>query len=490
MTVSKVLRTALQQLVMFVVYAGIGLLAGILYLLYGYADGLPPLERWHRVQLSPALSATQPVETLPQYLAAEARLFDELKQRIYADTETQASFSRYKAGGQLDPTHYTDNWNRSHYLRSDQPKAGVLLLHGLSDSPYSLRSLATTLHHRQADVLALRLPGHGTIPSGLLTVSAEDFRRAVRLGARELRKNLPPGAPLYIVGYSNGATLALDYALSRIEGEQLPEVTALILLSPAISVSELARLAPWQRRLSHLPGLEKLAWHSIQPEYDPYKYNSFTLNAADQIYHLTSNLHQRLQRLQADEQLQDFPPVLCFVSAVDATVSVQAVVEQLLMRLPDNHHRLVVYDINREEYSTFLFSHSPGSLAEQLLARPLPFALTLLTNTNERSSTLNILHKAAGEDAVERETTALRWPPGIFSLSHVALPFAPSDPVYGDGKLGQYRHQSLGNIRLRGERGVLRIPDGQLIRLRYNPFYDWQQHLILKALQLQPDDPS
>jgi len=60
------------------------------------------------------------------------------------------------------------NWNRSFVLPQEEPALGVLLLHGLSDSPYSLKALGERLNGQGAMVLGLRIPGHGTAPSGLV----------------------------------------------------------------------------------------------------------------------------------------------------------------------------------------------------------------------------------------------------------------------------------------------------------------------------------
>ena len=62
------------------------------------------------------------------------------------------------------------NWNRTFELAPSGGDAtcGVLLLHGMSDSPYSLRAIAERIHREGGHVLGLRLPGHGTAPSGLL----------------------------------------------------------------------------------------------------------------------------------------------------------------------------------------------------------------------------------------------------------------------------------------------------------------------------------
>jgi hypothetical protein len=65
----------------------------------------------------------------------------------------------------------------------------------------------------------------------------------------------------------------------------------------------------------------------------------------------------------------------------------------------------------------------------------------------------------------------LEWPQGIISLSHVALPFPPDDPLYGQFRPQQKDTLYLGQIAIRGERGLLKLSNNWLLRLRFNPFY-------------------
>ena len=95
-------------------------------------------------------------------------------------------FNRYVAGSRSDPDEWTTNWNMTFVLEPrGAPTGGVLLLHGLTDSPYSLRSLAEVLAGDGRRVVGLRLPGHGTAPSGLLQFELEDL--AGRHDARDAR---------------------------------------------------------------------------------------------------------------------------------------------------------------------------------------------------------------------------------------------------------------------------------------------------------------
>ena len=69
--------------------------------------------------------------------------------------------------------------------------------------------------------VAIRLPGHGTVPGGLTDVDWEDWMAATRLAVREARRRVGPSLPLHLVGFSNGGALAMKYALDALEDPQL-----------------------------------------------------------------------------------------------------------------------------------------------------------------------------------------------------------------------------------------------------------------------------
>ncbi len=92
----------------------------------------------------------------------------------------------------------------------------MLLLHGLTDSPYSMRSIGLMLADQGFKVVGLRLPGHGTVPAGLTQVELEDLEAATQMAMRDLRKLVGANKPLYAMGYSNGAALAVNYSLDAL----------------------------------------------------------------------------------------------------------------------------------------------------------------------------------------------------------------------------------------------------------------------------------
>ena len=67
----------------------------------------------------------------------------------------------------------------------------------------------------------------------------------------------------------------------------------------------------------------------------------------------------------------------------------------------------------------------------------------------------------------------------MISLSHVALPFPPDDPLYGQRPPDNEDILFLGEMAFQGERGLLPFPADWLLRLRYNPFYDYLQEVAL-----------
>jgi len=465
------------------------LLGGLIVLiagLIGYLESRPDLSVWHETVLDGEFTEHSPVADFAGYLALEAQLFKQLDERIYGAIKPQekSPLNRYHRGSLADPERWMPNWNRSFELRVDSPKAGVLMLHGLSDSPYSLRSLAERLHEAGAWIVGLRLPGHGTAPSGLVEVRWQDMAAAVRLAMRHLHRQAG-GQPLTIVGYSNGGALAVHYALDALADSDLPSVSRLVLLSPEIGVSSAAAFAVWQARIGHLLGLEKLAWNAILPEYDPFKYGSFAVNAGDLAYRITSAVQTRLIGMADNNALERFPPVLAFQSVVDATVSAPALVANLFARLPKNEHELVLFDINRMEGMGPVLRDDPNAEISRLLDKPdLTCAISVVTNVNEHTRRVVVRRKKPGSTDLTEFPTELSWPPDVYSLSHVALPFAPNDPLYGGDQAAASPGIQLGSLALRGERGVLWVGAGDMLRMRWNPFYPYLEQRVLDFIGL------
>ena len=473
-----------KRLGLYLAVAVFGFVVGVVALYIYWVRSGPALQLWHTEVLAAEFTVDRAdeIRTFDDYRRLEDQLFAQLQEQVYARIDTGPAFAlaRYSAGSAADPRRRNPDWNRSFELPAETPAGGVLLLHGMSDSPYSLRALGQTLNQRGYWVVGLRMPGHGTAPSGLTTISWEDMAAVVRLGMEHLAAKVGPG-PIHIMGYSTGAPLALNYALDVLDGTAAPVPASLVLISPAIAITPAAVLATWKVRLAVLPGLEKFAWTSISPEFDPFKYNSFTSNAGVQVRRLTRAVAKRIEARAASSPIKDFPPTLVFLSTVDATVSTDAVVDNLLEHLAPGRHELVLFDINRTSVATTVLVADPGPLTARLMADDaLPFGLTLITNENTESTTVVSRRKAPLSAQASTEPLNLAWPRGVISLSHIALPFPPDDPLYGRRGSAPDDALQLGQIDIRGERGLLKFSSDWLLRLRHNPFYDFLETGVLE----------
>lgn len=450
-------------------------------------NGRPDLSVWHLVELDEEFTQDSDIASFEQYLALEERLFAQLDEQVYAQVPVGPgnAINRYSRGSLSDPQIWPVNWNRSFVLPQEEPTVGVLLLHGLSDSPYSLKALGERLHGQGAMVLGLRIPGHGTAPSGLVETSWQDMAAAVRLATRHMREAIGD-KPLYLVGYSNGGALSVEYALASLKDASLPRVSGVILLSPGIGISSAAALAVWQGRLGHLLGFEKLAWNSILPEYDPFKYTSFTVNAGDLAHRITLHIQRQLDSLQGGDELAAMPPILAFQSSVDATVTASALVKNLFDRLPPANHELVLFDINRRVEIGALLKQDPRDVFEPLLNdKDRNLDLTVVTNEDGSAERAVARTTLRGENVPSHSVHVGEWPGGVYSLSHIALPFSPEDSLYGGPDATSSPGIQLGNLALRGERGVLMVSGTDVLRLHWNPFYDYVEGRVLRFTGLE-----
>lgn len=437
-----------------------------------------PLEPWHTFVPHELSVAQMDQGDWAKYLAAEEAIFAEIRTEVTQrlDAEERVPANRYFEGSPVYPGRFAQDWNRSYTLEPDGPPLGAaVFLHGLTDSPYSLRHVARRYRERGFVAVAPRLPGHGTVPAGLSEVSWEDWMAATRLAVREARKRVGPDKPLHLVGFSNGGALAMKYALDAIEDPTLPRADRLILISPMIGITEWARFAGFAGLPAIFPPFAKAAWLSVLPEFNPFKYNSFPINGARQSSLATRTLQPRIARFAREGRLKDLPPVLTFQSLTDFTVSTQAIVDALYSQLPANGSELVLFDLNRHtQFGPLLRPSTETMLARLLPGTPRPFRTTVITNASSGSAEVVERVVEAGESGERVRPLGLDYPDEVFSLSHVALPFPVTDSLYGmEPDKSEDFGVHLGAMAVRGERGILIVSLDALIRMSSNPFFPY-----------------
>lgn len=202
-------------------------------------------------------------------------------------------------------------------------RKGFLLVHGLTDSPYLLRSVAESLAeiYPCAVLYGLLSPGHGTIPGDLLNVRLEQWVVAFEYGLNSLSREADE---LNVIGYSNGSALALNYLNLNRESEL---ISKLILLSPGLETADTR--AQWTPYLRYF-----LKWIVEENDSDAVKYESFPTNAAAEFYKLAKSV------VAPDYEPID-TPTLMVVSADDTTINSQASADFFCRNLDSGTSRLL-----------------------------------------------------------------------------------------------------------------------------------------------------
>lgn len=170
---------------------------------------------------------------------------------------------------------------------------------------------------------------------------------------------------------------------------------------------------------------------------------------------------------------------------VDFTVSTRTIISALYAHLPDNGSELVLFDLNRNAKFGPLMRASANTMLTRILPEPpRSFKTTIITNINPDTSEVMEQVTAAGATTEQTRELGLSYPLGVFSLSHVALPFPVSDSLYGmfPDPLEEYG-VSLGAVAPRGERGTLIVSLDSLIRMSSTPFFPYMLERIEEGIR-------
>jgi alpha-beta hydrolase superfamily lysophospholipase len=251
----------------------------------------------------------------------------------------------------------------------------------------------------------------------------------------------------------------------------------MVLFTPMIGITRFARFAGLAGLPALLPPFANAAWLSNLPEFNPFKYNSFPVNGARQSYRLTDALQAQIQRLARTNRLGTLPPVLTFQSVIDFTVSTPAILTALYSFVPDNGSEIVLFDVNRTvKFGPLLRPSAYVALDRLTPTSPQPYRFTAIVNAGDDTDATVERSIAPGQlQAVDRKLD-LAYPPGIFSLSHLAIPIPANDPLYGIAPEPASRADfglNLGALDARGERGALIVDQDFLTRLPSNPFFPY-----------------
>lgn len=218
---------------------------------------------------------------------------------------------------------------RRYAFRMEGRRIGVLLVHGLTSTPQSLRELGSAFASHGIDVEAVLLPGHGTTPEDLETTNWEEWYEAVRGGLDRLR---PRCDRLFICGQSMGGALAL-HAAAR---EPLDGV---------ITLAGFLYLKDWRAKfipaLKHVMHWRKCIGNDIADpnRRDEVCYDRISLSTIEQLIALGATVRGELHKIEV--------PALVMQSRVDHVVppdTADLIYDGLsspdkeMVRLPNSYH--------------------------------------------------------------------------------------------------------------------------------------------------------
>ncbi|TGE01857.1 alpha/beta hydrolase [Methylobacterium nonmethylotrophicum] len=320
-------------------------------------------------------------------------------------------------------------WRPAGARRGAKPTRGILLVHGLGDSPWSFHDVARDLAAAGYLVRTVLLPGHGTHPEDLLGVDVEQWRQVVREQAEALRRDV---GQVYLGGFSTGANLVTDYAYAN------DDVAGLVLFSPAFkSDVPLDWLTPLAARFR--PWL--LTPDGRAPLQNEVRYLTVPTNGFAQFYHSSRTVRRRLGERPFGK------PVFMVVARHDSVLDADYLLDTFRTRFPHPASRLVWY------------GEAP--------ARP-------------------------GDDTriLVRSDRLPEW--RISQFSHMGILFNPSNRLYGDRGTSRICWNGQDTAAtLACERGAevwysdwgYREPNKIHARLTFNPYFAWQSSIMRSVLE-------
>jgi len=218
------------------------------------------------------------------------------------------------------------NANTPFELRPTQSiQCGALLIHGLLDSPFTMRDMGLQLQAQGVLCRSILLPGHGTVPGDLLHVNYQEWLQAVRYGIASFAKEVDQ---LYLIGYSTGASLALYHGLQAKDN-----IAGIVMLAPALKInSPLAGIANGYKLLSW--AWPRAAWltQDANESRDYTRYTSITLNAVHQV-------HQLARAIQKEKPCS--LPLLFVIAQHDDTVCSRASLDYFQKQTHPKNHLLL-----------------------------------------------------------------------------------------------------------------------------------------------------
>jgi carboxylesterase len=203
--------------------------------------------------------------------------------------------------------------------------AGVLVVHGFTGSPQSMRGLAEACAAAGYAVDLPRLPGHGTSVDDMETTGWKDWYGAVESAYDALRKRCER---VVVAGLSMGGTLAATLAATH------PEIAGLVAINPAIEAIGAMREQVEQSLAAGVTRWPAIGDDIADPDQKELAYDEVPVAAMASLVDAVDELQPLLAQISC--------PVLCLWSPQDHVVTNAS--SRLLAESVSGPSRLVTLD--------------------------------------------------------------------------------------------------------------------------------------------------
>jgi esterase/lipase len=175
------------------------------------------------------------------------------------------------------------------FKHGDRSRNAIVLVHGLSDSPYFMRDIGEYFCTEMGfDVYIPLLQAHGLKdPQGMKAASAEAWKADVRFAVKEAKKS---GGKVSIGGFSTGGTLSIEMALNdenAING-------GIFLFSAALGLAtkfgDLGEFILRSNLAAFIDLLDKTSLTNDSPSGNPFRYSKMDIGGATELSRLIREL--------------------------------------------------------------------------------------------------------------------------------------------------------------------------------------------------------
>jgi alpha-beta hydrolase superfamily lysophospholipase len=246
-----------------------------------------------------------------------------------------------------------------------ETKSAVVLVHGLTDSPYSMKDVAKTFFTEHYDAYAILLEGHGKHAIDLDRARWKTWRAQLHKQVDDLlapKDGSLPYSKIVLVGFSTGGTAVIDFAQHDVNREK---ISGVVLYSPAVKINDAditGKLANISPLVCALVGAERLfhngeggfhyANNQYHPEDFPSQYRGMANNGICQLSEYIGQIHTHGTKAQLPV------PTLTNLSEYDTTIKVSAMEKFALANGPEHNAKSRIFVVRNPEYKSSKFTDS------------------------------------------------------------------------------------------------------------------------------------